>query len=158
MLGFSCWLIASKRGAILASENSLSPNHQLNKLVNCESESNVPAVFIDSHFEQEDSDDDEAEKFDDQMTNLEQYLMAFTCYSCEGFEAVKIQLDDIKEEKEKLEIIIQALKNDFETSQKEAMAEKEALEKKLEDEAQAAKAEKKVLEKNWMKRQRLQGH
>lgn len=73
-------------------------NKRLRELVG--SQGNVPGVFIDSVYDVE--DDQEVEKFQEEMQKLKNYLLAFPPYSCEGFEAVKTQLDQAEEDKKKL--------------------------------------------------------
>ena len=83
---------------------------------------NVPALFIDARYD--DEDEFEIEKFEDEVGKLDNFLKTWYPYSCEGFTAVKTKLDQAEEENAAL------------------------LSEKLHMEEQNKKLEKEVLESN----------
>jgi len=91
-------------------------NKRLRELVG--SQGDVPAVFIDSLYDEE--DDQEINKFEEEMDKLKKYLTTFPPYSCEGFEAVKTQLDQAEEDKKNLAAQAEAVKKEKERLEEEA--------------------------------------
>ncbi len=70
-------------------------NKQLKELFAVPASVTVPAVFIDSLWDKEEPA--ENAKFEEEMGKLWAYLNSFPAYACEGFEAVKVELDELKD-------------------------------------------------------------
>merc|ERR1719186_2044371 len=90
-------------------------------------EVDAPAVFIDSLYDENDLQ--QKEKFEEEMRKLEEYLHGFPPYACEGFEAVKTQLDQAEEDKKVLTAEALAAQQAREKSEIEARMANDARER-----------------------------
>lgn len=88
------------------------------------SKGNVPAVFIDCLYD--DEDEQETVKFEEDMRKLEGYLKEFPPFPTEGFKAVKTKLDQEIQEKQEAEASRDQEKQAKNAALKEAEKEKQA--------------------------------
>ena len=62
----------------------------------------VPGVFIDALFDPDDAA--EVAKLNEETEKLWLKVAEWKAYSCEGFEAVKVELDEMRDDMEKLQV------------------------------------------------------